>query len=50
MYIMIFAETYIFWLPIPGSVQERKGMGAIFKKKGKEMFKGKIFANLGKNV
>ena len=33
------------------SILESKGMGAIFQKKGKEMWKrGKIFANLSINV
>ena len=51
-------NLYIFWLPIifhlqeiPGPVLESKCMGAIFQKKGKKMLtKGKIFANLGKNI
>ena len=34
-----------------GPILESKGMGAVFKKKSKEMLKtGKIFGNLGENV
>ena len=38
-------------LLLSGPILESKGMHAVFKKKGKKMFKkGKTFENLGKNV